>query len=83
MMMILMERILLIKHQYEVTTLHVEGEGTWNVDTTTGEVTFTPDPGVTKDPTAVHYIVSDKDGNKSNPAIIDVRFPENRKTYYY
>nr|MBS9773513.1 hypothetical protein [Gammaproteobacteria bacterium] len=59
----------------EVTELVVPNEGTWKVDPTTGDVTFTPKAGFTDDPTAIQYVVSDKDGNKSNPALIDVDYP--------
>ncbi len=45
-----------------VTSLVVPGEGTWTVDTTTGHVTFTPEPGFLVDPTPVDYRVSDTNG---------------------
>ena len=45
-----------------VTTLLVPGEGTWSVTTTTGEITFTPLPRFTGDPTALTYQVSDTTG---------------------
>ncbi|MCI1672790.1 MAG: Ig-like domain-containing protein [Bifidobacterium tibiigranuli] len=40
----------------------VPGEGVWTIDPKTGKSTFTPEPGFTKDPTPVHYVVTD--GNK-------------------
>ena len=33
----------------------VEGEGTWTYDPATGDLTFTPEPGFTDDPTALEY----------------------------
>ncbi|MDN3454657.1 Ig-like domain-containing protein, partial [Psychrobacter sp. APC 3350] len=54
----------------EVTSLTVPGEGAWDVDPSTGVVTFTPETGFTGDPTPVDYVVSDLTGNKSNPATI-------------
>ncbi|WP_201595491.1 VCBS domain-containing protein [Psychrobacter fulvigenes] len=59
----------------EVTSLVVDGEGTWEVDSTTGTVTFTPEAGFTNDPTPVDYVVSDKTGLKSNEATITVDYP--------
>ena len=43
--------------------LVVPGEGTWTFDPATGEMTFTPEPGFTGNPTPVDYEVSDLDGN--------------------
>ncbi|MDN3454702.1 Ig-like domain-containing protein, partial [Psychrobacter sp. APC 3350] len=59
----------------EVTTVTVAGEGEWEVDPSTGVVTFTPETGFTADPTPVDYVVSDLTGNKSNPATIVVDYP--------
>ncbi|WP_201551171.1 Ig-like domain-containing protein [Psychrobacter fjordensis] len=59
----------------EVTTLTVPGEGEWEVDPTTGAVTFTPESGFTEDPTPVDYVVSDITGEPSNPATIVVDYP--------
>ncbi|WP_452222679.1 Ig-like domain-containing protein, partial [Lacinutrix chionoecetis] len=53
--------------------LVVPGEGTWTVDET-GEVTFTPEPGFTGDPTPVNYTIDDNDGNTSNEATITLDF---------
>nr|MBS9773529.1 hypothetical protein [Gammaproteobacteria bacterium] len=66
---------LIDKNGNEVTELNVEGEGTWTVNPTTGEITFTPEQGVTDDPTPVQYVLSDKEGNQSNPAVISVDYP--------
>ncbi|GIG41342.1 Ig-like domain-containing protein [Cellulomonas phragmiteti] len=46
-----------------VTTLVIPGEGTWTVDPTTGEVTFTPEDGFLLDPTPVGYEVTDTTGD--------------------
>ena len=54
--------------------LVVAGEGTWSVDTTTGEITFTPEPGFTGDPTPISYTVDDNDGNTSNEATVTVTY---------
>lgn len=59
-----------------VTMLAVAGEGTWTVDPTTGDITFTPDAGFVGNPTPVSYTVEDNDGNTSNPASITVEYGE-------
>ena len=41
-----------------VTSLVVPGEGVWTVDPVTGALTFTPEDGVTGDPTPVDYQVT-------------------------
>ena len=60
-----------------VTNLVVDGEGTWAVDATTGEVSFTPETGFTADPTPVSYVVSDINGLQSNQATITIDYPQN------
>ena len=57
-----------------VTSLAVPGEGTWTVDPTTGEITFTPEPGFVGDPTPVAYTVDDNDGNTSDPATVTIDY---------
>ncbi|MGF1496158.1 MAG: DUF4347 domain-containing protein [Elainellaceae cyanobacterium] len=59
-----------------LTSLTVPGEGTWSVDPTSGDITFTPDAGFTDDPTPVSYTVADNDGNTSNPATITIDYQE-------
>jgi len=54
--------------------LVVPGEGTWNYDPATGELTFTPLPTFTEDPTPITYTVDDTDGNTSNPATVTVDY---------
>ncbi|MGL4743401.1 MAG: Ig-like domain-containing protein [Dermatophilaceae bacterium] len=46
----------------EVTTLTVADEGTWQVDLSTGQVTFTPVAGFTGDPDLVRFAGSTDDG---------------------
>ncbi len=48
-----------------VTSFTEPGEGTWEVNPTTGAITFTPAPGFTLDPTPVEYNIEDNDGNES------------------
>ncbi|MBS9783523.1 MAG: VCBS domain-containing protein, partial [Pasteurella sp.] len=56
--------------------LVVAGEGTWTVDKTTGEITFTPEPTFNGNPTEIKYTVKDNDGAKSNEATVKVTYPE-------
>lgn len=51
-------------------TLVVAGQGTWQVNSTTGIVSFTPNSGFTGNPTAISYTVKDKENNLSNAATI-------------
>ena len=55
------------------TSLNVPGEGTWTVDRF-GNVTFTPQPGFTHDPTPISYTDSDATGLVSNPATITIDY---------
>ncbi|MCW8820741.1 MAG: Ig-like domain-containing protein, partial [Sulfurovum sp.] len=43
----------------------VPGEGTWSVDETTGEVTFSPEDGYIGDPTPIEYTIEDTQGNET------------------
>ncbi|MCH9670076.1 MAG: hypothetical protein K0U93_01395, partial [Gammaproteobacteria bacterium] len=45
-----------------VTTLSVPGEGTWQVNTTTGAITFSPLASLRAQPSPVSYQVADADG---------------------
>ncbi len=56
------------------TTFNVAGEGSWAVNTTTGDVTFTPLGGFTGNPTPIFYNVKDDDGNISNQAMLTVTY---------
>jgi len=60
----------------DLDTLVVPGEGSWVFDGASGEVTFTPQPGFTADPTSVEYEVSDATGLKSNPATLSIDYPQ-------
>jgi CshA-type fibril repeat protein len=46
-----------------VMNMVVAGQGTWHMNASTGEVTFTPQPGFTGDPAPVPYRVLDVNGN--------------------
>ncbi|MCJ8310222.1 MAG: tandem-95 repeat protein, partial [Hyphomicrobiales bacterium] len=52
--------------------LTVPGEGVWTVNSTTGEITFTPETNYTGSVTDISYIVEDNDGVVSNPATVSV-----------
>jgi uncharacterized repeat protein (TIGR01451 family) len=54
-------------------TFAVPGEGTWSVDGA-GNVTFTPQPGFSHDPTPITYVVQDAGGRTSNPATITIDY---------
>ncbi|MEM7254236.1 MAG: DUF4347 domain-containing protein, partial [Pseudomonadota bacterium] len=51
-------------------SLVVAGEGTWSVNTTNGDITFTPAGGFTGVPTPIQYTIDDTSGNKSNTATV-------------
>ena len=59
-----------------VTSLVVVNEGKWEVNTTNGEITFTPEDGFTGDPTPITYVVSDTTGNISEPVSVHVNYPQ-------
>ncbi|QTF72464.1 Ig-like domain-containing protein [Arthrobacter woluwensis] len=59
-----------------VSELVVPGEGKWTVDPKTGDVTFTPEPGFTKNPTPVDYVVKDKNGNETGAKVTVTYKPE-------
>lgn len=54
--------------------LSVTGEGTWSVNASTGEISFTPEPGFHLDPSPVQYSVADTDGNRSAPASVSLDY---------
>jgi len=67
--------------------LIVPGEGVWQVDNATGELTFTTCNGVgtpnaactgefTGDPTPITYTIEDNDGDVSNEATVSIYFVE-------
>ncbi len=57
-------------------SLVVAGEGTWLVNDVNGEITFTPEPGFTADPTPTTYALSDVTGLLSNTANLSVDYPQ-------
>lgn len=54
---------LLAARRAAVTSMAVDGQGTWTVDTATGRITFTPLAGAVGDPSPVAYSVSDASGD--------------------
>ncbi|MEM1340730.1 MAG: hypothetical protein AAGF68_00325 [Pseudomonadota bacterium] len=52
----------------------VPGQGTWSVDTTTGEVTFTPEATFADDPDPIGYTVEDGGGLTTNQATITITY---------
>lgn len=58
----------------EVERLYVPSEGTWTVDTMTGEVTFDPDMDFSGDAT-ITYVVREINGDVSNEATITIVYP--------
>lgn len=52
--------------------LVVPGEGTWSYTSTTGELTFTPEPGFTDTPTPIDYQFKTADGKTSNKATVTI-----------
>ena len=60
----------------DADNLMVAGEGVWNIDNASGEVTFTPESGFFADPTPVNYTISDRNGIVSNEATITIDYPQ-------
>lgn len=58
-----------------VTSLAVEGEGTWTVDTTTGRDTFVPEVDFSGNPSSVEYTVWDASG-EATTATVSVTYAE-------
>ncbi len=56
----------------DITSYEIPGEGTWNVDLVTGEITFDPEPGFILSPTPIFYNVEDDEGNQSNDALVTI-----------
>ena len=54
--------------------LVVPGQGTWSVDPDNGDITFTPETGVTTNPTPIKYTVQDEQGATSNPATVFIGY---------
>lgn len=62
--------------QERIQVLTVSDEGIWNVDASTGVVTFTPNDGFITDPTPVSYTVFDTTNLESNLATITITYEE-------
>ena len=54
--------------------LVVPGEGTWTFDPATGEMTFSPEPGFSGNPTPIEYVATDFDGTPAEPATVTVTY---------
>ena len=52
--------------------LIVQGEGTWQVDNTSGAITFTPDRAFLGNPTPIQYNLRDRTGLVSNTATVTI-----------
>ncbi|MBS9775211.1 hypothetical protein KGV52_00700 [Candidatus Gracilibacteria bacterium] len=59
-----------------VKKLVVPGEGTWTVDSTSGDITFSPEKGFTKSPTPVKYQAKDTDGKLAEPVHVYIDYPK-------
>lgn len=64
----------------DLDALIVPGEGTWQVNNATGDVTFTPQAGFTADPTPVPYTITDATGLVSNQALLTIDYPQTAPT---
>lgn len=56
------------------TTFTVPGEGTWNYDSTTGLIVFTPQVGFTSDPTPLEYKLTETQTGLSDTATITITY---------
>ena len=50
------------------------GEGTWQVNTTTGAISFVPQPGFMGNPSPIQYTVQDSNGVATNAATVTVSY---------
>lgn len=68
--------VMIIDPDTNATTdiLVVEGEGTWSVDPSTGEITFEPEAEFVFDPSPVTYI-AEYNGEETNIATLIVNYP--------
>lgn len=60
--------------QGDTVSITVPGQGTWSLNSTNGNVTFTPQAGFTGSPTPISYTVTDAAGFSSNPATITIGY---------
>jgi large repetitive protein len=61
--------------QGDVTGFAVPGQGTWNMNDTTGQLTFTPASGFTGSPTPIDYRFKSALGVQSNTAKVTIVYP--------
>lgn len=61
-----------IVNSLNVSSLRIPSEGTWNLDTVNGVVTFTPEPSFVGTPSIQYYRVKDFQGNWSNISSIQL-----------
>ncbi|MGO3885095.1 MAG: Ig-like domain-containing protein, partial [Mycetocola sp.] len=59
----------------QVTTLDVDGQGTWTVNPDTGAITFAPAEGYTGNPTPITYVVEDESGEPSEATVTVTYIP--------
>ena len=57
-------------------SVDVSGEGSWVVDPTTGDITFTPEAGFTGNPTPISYTVNDLTNETSNEATVTIDYDQ-------
>ena len=56
--------------------LVIPNEGLWSYDSQSGELTFTPQPGFTTDPSPIIYLLTEKSTGLSNSATVTVDYNE-------
>jgi uncharacterized repeat protein (TIGR01451 family) len=59
-----------------VTELTVDGEGHWQVDPASGDITFTPAAGFVGSPAPMQYLVSDTTGLVSNRSVVTLNYEQ-------
>lgn len=55
-------------------SLTVANQGVWSVNTTNGNITFTPETGYTGNPTPIEYFIMDVDGFASNVSTVTITY---------
>ena len=54
--------------------LVIPGQGTWSVNPSNGDITFTPEAGFVTNPSPIQYTVQDEQGATSNPASVTMAY---------
>gem|GEM_PF-670163 len=54
--------------------LVIPGQGTWSVNPSSGDITFTPEAGFVTNPSPIQYTVQDEQGATSNPASVTMAY---------